>query len=77
MDAGEMKARIAELRRQWREARVERLSRKSALLSVGMDTAGARRDRVYRTLVKKQRRAGTLIRQWEKRLNRKIAREKE
>ena len=77
LDADELKERIAELRGRWRAARDGRLSRKKDLLAGGMDAAGVRHDRTFRALVKQQRRAGTLIRQLEKKLNRKIAREKE
>jgi hypothetical protein len=68
---------ITELRRDWRQAREEKLLRKRELLAGGHDMATVRHDRLYRDLRKQQHGFAVRIVHLERTMNRKRALEKE
>lgn len=76
MKVEELRKTIALLREEWRKARDGKLSRKHELAAGAADIAAVRRDRRYRSFRKAQRRTAALIRHLDRRLNRKLDREK-
>ncbi len=68
---------IAVLRREWRQARDEKLSRKEELLGQGRDISAVRHDRLYRDFRKRQHGYAARIIHLERIMSRKRAHEKE
>jgi hypothetical protein len=64
---------IREKREEWRRIRADRLRRKEELESGGLSIGQIRRDRTYKSLMKKQRLLSKEIRHIERPLNRKIS----